>query len=208
VPLSTDPAKIRFFGTLMPALLLLKTSPATFIRHQILRRATPTGSVADYVDAEADDAARVGDTLVFVHRWHTSDFDPIAFSRAKTFLERLARLVRQGGYAAEPFDPLSPDLNLPHLAADAGLGDLSPFGLLVHPIFGPRVILSALRTSHPLTPAHRWLGTACTDCFACLQVCPQTPIELGVIELGACQSCARCLAVCPIGASHSPRSGG
>jgi ferredoxin len=35
IPLSTDAGKIRFFGTLMPALLLLKASPARFLHAQL-----------------------------------------------------------------------------------------------------------------------------------------------------------------------------
>jgi ferredoxin len=203
VPLSTDPDKIRFFGTLMPALLLLKDSPRAFVRHQFARRATPRAGLADFITAGADDAARLGDRLVFLHRWHTDSFDPRAFARARTFLARLTRLLRRQGFAAEPLDPLSPEVNLPRLAAEAGLGDLSPFGLLVHPAFGPRLILTALRTDHPFSPTARHQGRGCTDCLACLERCPQAPQVQGVVELGACQSCALCLAVCPVG-SRAP----
>jgi len=199
VPLSTDPDKIRFFGTLMPALLLLKTSPRAFVRHQVARHAAPRAEVAAFLAAGADDAARLGDRLVIVHRWHSDNFDPLAFARARTFLAQLTRLVRRHGYAAEPLDPLSPDINLPRLAAGAGLGNLSPFGLLVHPAFGPRLILTALRTDHPFSPTPRQQGQGCTDCLACLERCPQAPLARGVVELGTCQRCALCLAVCPVG---------
>ena len=200
LPVSTDPGKIRFFGTLMPALLLLKAAPRHFVRHQVASRTTPRGDVPAFIASAADDAARVGDTLVFVHCWQTSGFDPLAFARAKTFLSRVARLVRREGYAAHPLDPLSPDVNLPSLAARAGLGSLSPFGLLVHPAFGPRLIITALQTDYVMELSSRFRGPACTDCLSCLEVCPQAPVETAVIELGRCQSCAQCLAVCPVGA--------
>ena len=35
IPLSTDADKIRFFGKLMPALLLLKVSLLKFLRYQL-----------------------------------------------------------------------------------------------------------------------------------------------------------------------------
>lgn len=202
VPLSTDEDKIRFFGTLMPALLLLKASPVRFLQAQAARSLTPRTNVADLIASGADDAARVNDEIVFVHRWQSDTFDPFAFARAKTFLARITRLVRRAGYLAEPLDPLSPDVNLPKLAARAGLGDLSPFGLLVHPAYGPRLILTGLRTDYPLAVVSRWEEPGCTDCMACLELCPQEPIDTGVVELGKCQSCVRCLAMCPVGKSR------
>jgi NAD-dependent dihydropyrimidine dehydrogenase PreA subunit len=200
VPLSTDEGKIRFFGTLMPALLLMKASPVQFIKSQIARRLTPQAEAEAFVGAAADDAASAGgDTLIFVHRWESDGFDALAFARAKVFLSQIARLVEREGYKAEPLDPLSPRVNLPRLAARAGLGTPSPYGLLVHPAFGPRLILTGLRTDHPMTLKPRWNDTGCTDCMSCVELCPQDPVETGVVRLGECQSCAVCLAVCPVG---------
>ena len=199
VPLSTDEGKIRFFGTLMPALLLLKAAPGQFLRHQIASRLTPRTDVETLVAEAADDAARVDGNLIFVHRWESDGFDALAFARAKTFLAQITRLVEQEGHRAEPLDPLSPRVNLPKLAARAGLGTPSPYGLLVHPVFGPRLILTGLRTDHPVALQSRWTGTGCTDCMACVKLCPQDPVHSGTIRLGECQSCAECLVVCPVG---------
>jgi hypothetical protein len=199
VPMSTDEGKIRFFGTLMPALLLLKAAPGQFLRHQITRQLTPRMKFETLVAQAADDAARVEGTLIFVHRWKSDGFDAVAFARAKTFLAQITRLVEREGYRAEPLDPLSPRVNLPKLAARAGLGTLGPYGLLVHPAFGPRLILTGLRTDHPVALQSRWTGTGCNDCMACVKLCPQDPMQTGVIRLGECQSCAACLVVCPVG---------
>lgn len=198
VPLSTDEGKIRFFGTLMPALLLLKASPVRFVQAQATRFRTPGGTVADSIARETDDAARIDDQILFVHGWQSDTFDPFAFAHARTFLSQITRLVRREGFQAAPLDPLSPRVNLPKLAASAGLGTLSPFGLLVHPAFGPRLILSGLRTDYPLALAPRWDGGGCTDCLSCLEVCPQQPTETGIVRLGQCQSCAECLSICPV----------
>lgn len=199
IPISTNERTIRFFGTLMPALLLFKSSPVRLLRYQVARHHVPHVDTAAFIRANADDAARVEDMLVFVHRWQSLDFDPFAFAQAKTFLARIVRLVRRAGYSAEPLAPLSPSVNLPRLAARAGLGDLSPFGLLVHPAFGPRLILTALRTNYRLAIAPRWQGEACTTCMACIDRCPQEPLRTKTVELRACQSCAECLAVCQVG---------
>ena len=199
VPLSTDEGKIRFFGTLMPALLLLKAAPGQFFRHQITSRITPRREIASFVAAATDDSAQIDGTTIFVHRWESDEFDPLAFARARTFLAQITRLLRREGYRIEPLDPLSPRENLPRLAARAGLGTLSPYGLLVHPTFGPRLILTGLRTNGPVLAHSRWEGTGCTDCMSCVEVCPQQPFQTGTIRLGECQSCAQCLVVCPVG---------
>lgn len=199
VPISTDEGKIRFFGTLMPALLLLKAAPGQFFRLQAARRATPRTAVESFMLSATDDAAQADGTAIFVHRWESDQFDALAFARAKMFLAQMTRLVRREGYSAEPLDPLSPRVNLPKLAARAGLGTLSPYGLLIHPGFGPRLILTGLRTDHPLALRPRGEGTGCTDCMSCVEICPQRPLQTGVIRLGECQSCAECLVVCPVG---------
>lgn len=198
VPLSTDEGKIRFFGTLMPALLLLKASPVHFVQAQAARAMTPRVSVADLIASMADDAAQINHDILFVHRWQSDTFDPFAFARAKVFLAQVTRLVQRERFRAEPLDPLSPRVNLPKLAASAGLGTLSPFGLLVHPVYGPRLILSGLRTDYPLGLSPVRDEGGCTDCLSCLEVCPQRPLETGLVRLGQCQSCAKCLAVCPV----------
>jgi epoxyqueuosine reductase len=201
VPISTDEDKIRFFGTLMPALLLLKASPRQFVRTQAAKLFTPRTDAEALIASSVDDVARVDGTVIFVHRWASNGFDALAFARAKTFLAQVTRLARREGFEAEPLDPLSPSVNLPRLAARAGLGNLSPFGLLVHPVFGPRLILTGLRTDHPLRDSSWHEGPGCTDCMTCVDVCPQEPLATGVIRLGECQSCAECLAVCPVGRS-------
>jgi len=205
IPLSTDVGKIRFFGNLMPALLLLYQSPRTFLRFQIFRHITPRRDVADFIATEADDVAQVEDTVVFVHRWHSTSFDPLAFARARLFLAQLTRLLRRAGYRADPLDPLSPHVNLPRLAARSGLGNLSPYGLLVHPIFGPRLILTALQTDYPIVLAPRFAGPGCNDCMACILLCPQRPDLTGVVDLAQCKTCARCLVVCPVGKGRRAR---
>ena len=82
IPMSTDTDKIRFFGTLMPALLLLKQSPGRFVKFQIEKQMTPARDIASFIATDADDAARMDDTILFAHRWTSLDFDPFTFARA------------------------------------------------------------------------------------------------------------------------------
>jgi len=199
IPMSTDAGKIKFFGTLMPALLLLKASPLRFLGYQFASWLTPCGEISEIIACGADDAAQVGDTLVFIHRWESFDFDPFTFARAKTFIRQLRWALKRQGYRAKLIDPLSPDRNLPKLGQEAGLGNLSPYGLLVHRVFGPRLILTGLETDYPLSLLPRWKGGGCTDCLACIRLCPQKPMDTGRVYLRECQTCAKCLIVCPTG---------
>jgi epoxyqueuosine reductase len=199
IPMSTDVDKIEFFGTLMPALMLLKASPLKFMQFQLAGWRTPKEDVETFIQNKADDAARIEGVLIFVHKWDTLTFDPFTFARAKTFLSQLSHIICKAGYQAEPLTPLSPDLNLPKFAARACLGNLSPYGLLVHPKYGPRVILTGMKTDYPFTPRPRWGLPGCNDCMACVKLCPQNPLESGVVKLGECQTCAKCLVVCPMG---------
>lgn len=206
IPASLDPKRIRFFGALFPGLLLLKESPGHLVGGWVRRRVTPRESIEQLIHAGSDDVGVVDGTLVFIHRWKGRHFDPVAFADAKTFLRRLTLRLRADGFVAEPFDPLSPERNLPRLAAAAGLGNLSPFGLLVHPRFGPRLIITAMHTTHPFRPPARPALVGCRDCMSCVLLCPQKPASTGVIDLGKCQRCAKCLEVCPTGKATPRRS--
>ena len=185
----------------MPALLLLKSSPVRFAAFQLGKAYTPRTTIEKYIQTEADDVGWANGVLVFVHRWNSLQFDPFTFARAKTFLRRITHIIQRAGYQAEPIEPLSPETNLPRLAEKAGLGNLSPYGLLVHPKYGPRLILSGLRTDYPRAQAFARSEPqiGCTDCMVCTRVCPQEPLRSEKIDLKRCQSCAKCLELCPTG---------
>ena len=105
IPMSTDAEKIRFFGTLMPALLLLRASPLRFLQYQIVKHQTPRGDLASLIEHGVDDVAHSGDMLIFVHRWQSLTFDPFAFARAKTFLAQAGRLARPCRLRRDPARP-------------------------------------------------------------------------------------------------------
>ena len=203
IPATPNKTLLRIFGTLMPSLLLLKQAPDQFWSLRRAMSQTPDDEIAEFLQANTDDVGQAGDTLVFVHRWPSTEFDPVVFAKAKVFLAQITRLVQQAGYAATAFDPLSPGINLPQLAVSAGLGDFSPYGLLVHPKFGPRVILTALKTDYPLSVKPQWPEQqGCTDCLVCARKCPQEPLTTGFVKMSHCKSCTRCLSVCPVGLKH------
>ncbi len=81
VPMSNDVQKIEFFGTLMPALLLLKAAPLRFLGHQLAGKITPRENPEAFIAHQCDDAAARDGTLVFVHRWESLTFDPFTFAK-------------------------------------------------------------------------------------------------------------------------------
>ncbi len=111
------------------------------------------------------------------------------------------------------------------IAVDAGLGELGRLGLLITPEFGPRVRLSVVTTTLPLTqdrPIHFGVQDFCAFCKKCAENCPSRAIDEG--EKGVCRGvekwqssqekcyrfwrlqgtdCAVCMKVCPYSHANS-----
>jgi len=62
-----------------------------------------------------------------------------------------------------------------------------------------------MRTDYPLDLPPRWGRGGCTDCLACVRLCPQKPMDTGRVYLRECQTCAKCLIVCPTGKGRYER---
>jgi epoxyqueuosine reductase len=96
-----------------------------------------------------------------------------------------------------------------HAAALAGLGTIGRNSLLITPEFGPRVRLACLLTEAPVEETPRTQEEGCTQCDACIGVCPAQAIhapESGqpyAMNPFACRAyrqaglvCSVCLKVC------------
>jgi epoxyqueuosine reductase len=64
-----------------------------------------------------------------------------------------------------------------HAAELAGLGTIGQHSLLITPEFGPRVRLACLLTEAPVEGTSRSLEPCCTNCGACIRVCPAQAIR-------------------------------
>ncbi|MCK5739548.1 reductive dehalogenase [bacterium] len=93
----------------------------------------------------------------------------------------LARYIRSLGYPARAHVDGNYQVMCIPIAADAGLGELGRLGLLVTEKYGPRVRLSVVTTSLPLTQ--------------------DPPIMFGVQDF--CQICKKCAINCPSGSISS-----
>lgn len=96
-----------------------------------------------------------------------------------------------------------------HAAEAAGVGTIGRNSLLITPGFGPRVRLACLLTEAPVEETPRIKEDLCTQCNACIDVCPAQAIEAPpsgrpyVINRFACRAyrqaglvCSVCLKVC------------
>ena len=96
-----------------------------------------------------------------------------------------------------------------HAGELAGLGTIGRNSLLINPEFGPRIRLACLLTEAVLEPSPRVQKDYCTNCDACIRVCPARAIEAPgsgqaySINKFACrayrqvgQVCSVCLKVC------------
>ena len=132
----------------------------------------------------------------------------------------LARQIRGMGYPARAHIDGNYELICPLVARDAGLGEIGRMGLLMSPVYGPRVRIAVVTTDLPLVPDARSRDTSmitfCEHCRKCAACCPSQAIPFGDreeidgvlrwrIRSEACfeywcrsgTDCARCLAVCP-----------
>jgi len=196
---STDEKKIEFFGNLMPSIILFRRKPGRLLLRPLRKLYTPSEKVSEYVKKNVDDIGEIDGTYVFLHRWKTHGFDPVVFEETKMFIYRLNRIISKQGIKGQALYPLSPRINLPKLAASAGLGTLSPFGLLVHPEFGPRLFITALKGADVLLSRNLPKTSGCTSCNKCVEVCPQNPQQTKTVNLGLCRACSKCISECPVG---------
>jgi epoxyqueuosine reductase len=82
-------------------------------------------------------------------------------------------------YRGEPDQHMETILSLTHAAVEAGLGTLGLAQQLLTPEYGPRVILTAVLTSAPVTPDSRITETLCIgpSCGRCVQTCPVDAVK-------------------------------
>lgn len=132
---------------------------------------------------------------------------------------RLARHMRQNGFAAYPGTALGGLTDYTHLAEVAGLGAIGYHGLLITPQEGARLRINTIYTNITNLPIeaeneHLWVRDFCAMCKKCIRACPVQAIfeqprprgdgGMQCIDHASCRDyfnqnygCAVCLAQCP-----------
>jgi epoxyqueuosine reductase QueG len=107
-------------------------------------------------------------------------------------------------------------------ATSAGIGWIGRNGLLINPVYGPRISLATVLTDAPLTVGTPIEFSQCGDCRMCLEFCPSEAITgndwsrkepfVELVNLDNCSSykknskringkpnCGLCISICPYG---------
>ena len=90
---------------------------------------------------------------------------------------KLARYLREKGYAVQASHPLGGPALYPPLGELAGMGYHGRHGLLITPELGSRHRLSAIYTSienlpYAVSNEHEWIADFCGTCGKCIETCP------------------------------------
>ena len=111
---------------------------------------------------------------------------PVILESARQYVESakiasiIAEYIRGLGYQARAHTDGNYKVLCVPLAVDAGLGELGRLGLLIHPVYGPCVRLSAVTTELELEPSPRRSIHArafCRICKKCAANCPTRAIS-------------------------------
>jgi epoxyqueuosine reductase len=156
------------------------------------------------------DKAPSPETAVMVHE---------TYNQLGKISNKIAKWLRERGYAAHAGHPLGGMALYPPLAQAAGLGWRGMSGLIITPEFGPRVRLAAVFTEIENLPIyegdeHAWVLDFCETCRRCIRDCPpdafyDEPIHhenglVTVLNNEKCfpffaknHGCSICIKVCP-----------
>jgi ferredoxin len=132
---------------------------------------------------------------------------------------KMAKLMRQNGFAAYPGTALGGLTDYVHLAEIAGLGAIGYHGLLITPNEGARLRINTIYTNITNLPIeteneHLWVRDFCAMCKKCIRKCPVDAIfdepqprgdgGMQCIDHDTCRDyfnqnfgCAVCLVECP-----------
>lgn len=167
---------------------------------------------------DLDDFARDSDSN-FVTPGHEAHIQP----RLDSLVRSLGELGLKAGVWGRNGYPPGSELNLKRAAVAAGLGHWGRNAMLLHPDFGPRLRLAAIRlpgvTLESSGPGLAGFGenALCRDCTACLGACPPAVLEPYYLrDRAAClantghfkgpgpvRCCDLCWTVCPVGTSRA-----
>jgi len=162
------------------------------------------------MDKARIDQAPNPDTAVMVHE---------TYNALGQVSNKIARWLRDRGYAVHAGHPLGGMALYPPMAQAAGLGWRGINGLVITPEFGPRVRLAAIFTEIENLPVyegdeHAWVLDFCESCKRCIRDCPpdafyDQPIQhenglVIVLDNRKCfpyfakyHGCSVCIKVCP-----------
>lgn len=159
-----------------------------------------------------------------------------------TLQKRVAKILREKGYRYLCVPPdsdrvkntfvskLYPLITHKMVATSAGLGWIGRNGLLINPVFGPRLTLATVLTDAPLKPGNPVESCRCGECSLCMELCPSEAITgrqwsrrnpyVELISQKRCDhhkrrikaltgkpNCGLCRSICPYGRRNKAHKG-
>lgn len=197
---------------LAPELSQMPSAIAIAVRHPMHRGTFKCGSMTAYsnqyeeVDRVLESVQKKIITLLKSQGWKTLAIPPDSAKSDGSFISRLYPLF-------------------PHKTAAtcAGLGWIGKSGLLVNPLYGPRLSWATVLTDAPLEVCRTpYTESKCGNCSRCVNACPSSAIRdvnwkrgetaEAFIDTGACADymtytvrafrkyiCGMCILACPLG---------
>ena len=111
----------------------------------------------------------------------------MTYDKLGVVANKVARYLREKGFASHASHPLGGIVLYPRLAEKAGLGGFGKSGLLITPINGPTLRLAAVYTNIENLPLnegneHGWIKDYCNQCGICVKECPPGAIHKNPIK--------------------------
>lgn len=139
----------------------------------------------------------------------------------KQYNEKVVNLLKDfalnsTGVIDERFDEnLMGKISFRQLAVLAGLGVIGKSTHLLHPIYGPNVLIGVVLTSADLLPNKPLKKEICANCDLCVKSCPVAAIRNGGFNRFRCKNRRKiigkgcgtpCITYCPAGKMNSTRA--
>jgi epoxyqueuosine reductase len=106
--------------------------------------------------------------------------------RLNRAVHELAGYFRRQGHRSLALPAIAPTdqrfqeglLSYKHVAEYAGMGSIGWHSMLITEQFGPRVRLACLLTEAPLESSPRTFKASCSNCGACIEICPAKALKV------------------------------
>jgi len=134
--------------------------------------------------------AKINDVLSYYGRWYIASLNNFLKNTNRAIVD----IVKELGYNAVGLidERLDKDLigkiSFRQFAVLAGLGSIGLNRCLIHPRYGPRILIGVVLTNLPIKPDEPYKQQLCTYCETCLKSCPVKAISYETFDRFKCKN--------------------